>query len=170
MMLTQKIPPTRDRRSGWGVATVEFAMSAILFFMVLFVIMDFSFLFWGILSMQHAVREGTRYAVTGRSDFDINPQGTAQDRCDAAIEGIRRQSMGFFDRVAPTVVFKTVDETTGAITPVPGNSCATAGQIIVISVNCSLAPLSPFLTPFLDGGKLVFVVSTAMKNETFSGA
>ena len=82
---------------------------------------------------------------------------------------IKNQSMGFFDRVSPTVVFKTVDATTGAITPVPGNSCAAAGQIIVISVSCSLAPLTPFITPFLASGKFEFVVSTTMKNEAFSG-
>jgi Flp pilus assembly protein TadG len=160
----------RSRKRVRGVATVEFALTAILLFTVLFVIMDFSYLFWGNLSMQHAVREGARYAVTGQSNLDPNPQGTAQDRCDAAIVEIRNQSMGFFDRVSSTVVFKTLDATTGAITPVPGNSCAAAGQIIIISVNCSLAPLTPFIKPFLASGKWEFVVSTTMKNEAFSGA
>ena len=159
----------RSRKRERGVATVEFALTAMLRFTVIFVILDFSYLFLGNLSMQHAVREGARYAVTGRADLDPNPQGTAQDRCDAAIVEIKNQSMGFFDRVSPTVVFKTVDATTGAITPVPGNSCAAAGQIIVISVSCSLAPLTPFITPFLASGKFEFVVSTTMKNEAFSG-
>ncbi len=152
-----------------GVATVEFALTAMLFFTLIFGIMDFSYLCWGDLAMQHAVREGTRYAVTGRADLDPIPDGTAKDRCDAAIAAIKNQSMGFYDRASPTIVFKTVDAITGAITPVPGGSCAAAGQIIIISVTCSLAPLTPFLKPFLAGGKWVFTVSTTMKNEAFTG-
>jgi Flp pilus assembly protein TadG len=152
-----------------GAATVEFALVALLIFSVVFVIIDFSYLFLGNLSMLHAVREGARYAVTGAKDKDPTPTGTAQDRCDAAIAAIRGQSMGFYDRVSPIVVFKTVDPTTGAITNVPGGTCAGAGQIIVISVSCSLAPLTPFLTPFLVGRTFNFVASATMKNEAFSG-
>jgi hypothetical protein len=170
MTRTPDLPRFGSKKRERGVATVEFALVAMLLFAVLFVIMDFSYLFWGNLSMQHAVRAGARYAVTGRADLDLNPQGTAQDRCDAAKAEIRNQSMGFYDRVAPTIVFKTVDATTGAITPVPGGSCAAAGEIIIISVNCSLAPLTPFLKPLLGGGKWDFVVSTTMRNETFGGA
>ena len=150
-----------------GVATVEFALTAMLFFIVLFAIIDFGYLFWGNLSMQHAVREGARYAVTGQSGLDPNPQGTAQDRCDAAVAAIRNQSMGFFDRVAAVVVFKTVDAATGAITPVPGNACISAGQIIVIEVNCTLPVLTPLIKPFFGGAGYAFSVSTTMKNEEF---
>ena len=166
---THQHPINRCRKQHRGVATVEFALTAMLLFTVIFVIIDFSYLFWGNLTMQHAVREGARYAVTGQSSLDLNPQGTAQDRCDAAIAAIKNQSMGFYDRASPTVVFKTLDATTGAITPVPGNSCAAAGQIIIIEVSYALAPLTPFLTPLLTGGKIAFVVSTTMKNEAFSG-
>ena len=149
------------------MATVEFALTAMLFFIVLLAIIDLGYLFWGNLSMQHAVREGARYAVTGQSGLDPNPQGTAQDRCDAAVAAIRKQSMGFFDRASPVVVFKTIDAVTGAITPVPGNSCIAAGQIIVIQVNCTLPLLTPLLQPFFGGADYAFSVSTTMKNEEF---
>lgn len=151
-----------------GVAVVEFALTAILFLTVVFAIIDFSYLFWSNLTMQHAVREGARYAITGQSDLDLEPTGTAQDRCDAAVEKIRTQSMGVFERISPTVVFSTV---TGfdppAITPVPGNSCAAATQIIVITVNGTLPLLTPFVRPFFTDGNYAFSVSTAMRNEAF---
>lgn len=149
-----------------GAATVEFALASMFFFTVFFAILDFGYLFLGNLSMQHAVREGARYAVTGRADLDPNPQGTAQDRCDAAIVEIKNQSMGFFDKVSPVVVFKTVNAD-GSITPVPANSCAAANQIIVITVNCTLPLLTPFLKPFFSDGNYTFSVSTTMKNEAF---
>lgn len=151
-----------------GVAVVEFALTAILFFTVVFAIIDFSYLFWSNLTMQHAVREGARYAITGRSDLDLVPTGSAQDRCDAVVEKIKSQSMGVFEKISPSVVFSTV---TGfappAITPVPSNSCAAATQIIVITVNGTLPLLTPFVRPFFANGNYVFSVSTAMKNEAF---
>src|SRR5690606_28297169 len=71
-------PPRRRQR---GVAAVEFGLVALLFFTVLFSIIDWSYLFFANLSMQHAVREGARYAVVGRSD--LAPQDRPGDRCAA---------------------------------------------------------------------------------------
>jgi Flp pilus assembly protein TadG len=48
-------------RKASGAATVEFALVAAVVFTLLFGIIDFSYIFWGTLSMQHAVREGARY-------------------------------------------------------------------------------------------------------------
>jgi Flp pilus assembly protein TadG len=151
-----------------GVAVVEFALTAILFFTVVFAIVDFSYLFWSNLTMQHAVREGARYAITGQSDLDSSPTGTAQDRCDAAVEEIRRQSMGLFAKISPTVRFSTVTNfDPPTITEVPSNSCAAATQIVVITVNGTLPLLTPFVRPFFTDGNYVFSVSTAMRNEAF---
>lgn len=146
-----------------GAAAVEFALAAILFFTVLFAIIDFSYLFFANLTMQHAVREGARYAVTGQSALDPTPQGTAQDRCDAAVQRIRDQSMGLYDRMTPTVVFKTVNDD-GSISKV---ACASANQIIVIEVSCALPLLTSFLQPFFANGKYSFRASATMKNEAF---
>ncbi len=146
-----------------GAAVVEFALTAMLFFTVLFAIIDFSYLFYANLTMQHAVREGARYAVTGQSGLDTTPQGTAQDRCDAAVQRIRDQSMGLFDRMTTTVVFKTVNDDR-SITPV---SCANANQIIVMEVSCELPLLTSFLQPLFSNGKYSFKASATMKNEAF---
>lgn len=149
-----------------GAATVEFALTAMVFFIVFFSIIDFSWLFWGNLSMQHAVREGARYAVTGQSGLDPTPQGTAQDRCDAAVQEMKLQSFGFYDRVSPVVTFKTVNDD-GTLTTVPSNSCANANQIIVISVAGTLPLLTPFISPFFTNGSYAFTVGTTMRNESF---
>jgi Flp pilus assembly protein TadG len=149
-----------------GGTTIEFAMTALIFLVLLMAIIDFSYMFFVNLTMQHAVREGARYALTGQSDLDPNPQGTAQDRCDATIARIKDASMGFFDRASSVVVFKTVNSD-GSITPVPSNSCAAANQIIVITVNCELPLISPLIQPFFPNGKYTFSASSTMKNEAF---
>jgi Flp pilus assembly pilin Flp len=54
----------RDERGG---AAVEFAIVAMLFFVLVFGIFDFSRLLQGWVTVQHAAREAARYATTGRS-------------------------------------------------------------------------------------------------------
>lgn len=152
------------RRKEKGSASVEFALTTTLFLMAFFAVVDFSYLFFVNLTMQHAVREGARYAVTGQ--FDPTSQGTAKDRCDAAIVHIKDASMGFFDRASSVVVFKTVNAD-GSVTTVPANSCAGANQIIVITIQCELSLISPLIRVFFANGKYQFTVSSTMKNEAF---
>jgi len=149
-----------------GVATVEFAFTALILLVLIMAIVDFSYIFFVNLTMQHAVRDGARYAATGQSNLDLDPQGTAQDRCDAAVVRIKAASMGFFDQAGAVVVFKTVNND-GSITQVPANSCAAAGQIIVITLNCELPLITPLIQSFFPNGVYTFSVSSTMKNEAF---
>jgi hypothetical protein len=147
-----------------GAAAVEFALAAMLFFTVLFSIIDWSYLFFANLSMQHAVREGARYAITGQSGLSQTPG----DRCAAAREKIRQSSMGMYDKTSATTVFKTISPS-GQIVTLGANSCYGAEQLIIIQVDAALRPLSPFLLPFFaaTNGEYRFRVATTMKNEAF---
>ena len=156
----------RLSRMTKGAATVEFAFTALVLLILIMAIVDFSYIFFVNLTMQHAVRDGARYAATGQSDLDPNPQASAQDRCDAAVVRIKVASMGFFDQAGAVVVFKTVNND-GSITQVPANSCAAAGQIIVITLNCELPLITPLVQSFFPNGKYTFSVSSTMKNEAF---
>jgi hypothetical protein len=148
-----------------GAALVEFALVAILFFTMLFAIIEFGYLYWVNLSMQHAVREGARYAVTGRTDFDPNPDPTLRNRCVAAVEAIKGSSMGFYDKVSPVVTFRTIDAA-GNVVPI-GSGCGAANQIIVIHLDCTLPLITPIIQPFFTNGEYKFAVSATMKNEAF---
>lgn len=150
-----------------GVATIEFALTAILFFTVFFAIIDFAYLFWGNLSMQHAVREGARYAVTGQAG--LAPPTSTNPKCDAAVQALKNQSMGFYDRVSPVITFKKVDANGTII--ILGTSCDSVdiapNQIIVISVASTLPLLTPLLKPFFTDGSYAFTVSATMRTEAF---
>lgn len=154
----------RPRRGQAGVAAVEFALVALLFFTVLFSIIDWSYLFFTNLTMQHAVREGARYAVVGRSD--LAPDDRPGDRCAAVAEKIRQQSWGLFDRARSTIVFKTIDAA-GNVIPLGSGSCYGAGELIVVEVTSHVAALTPFVRPFFNatGGEYEFKVAATMKNE-----
>ncbi len=157
----------KQAASRWrqrGVAVVEFAFAAMLFFTLVFSILDWSYLFWANLTMQHAAREGARYAVTGQSGMSPTPG----DRCAAAREMIRQQSMGLYEQTSAVTIFKTINSA-GVITTLGSGSCYGAGQVIIVQVDSRLAPLTPFLRPFFasTGNEYRFSVSTTMKNEAF---
>jgi Flp pilus assembly protein TadG len=152
---------TRQR----GVAAVEFALAAILFFTLLFSILDWSYLFFVNLTMQHAVREGARYAVTGQSALDPANDGR---RCEAAREKIRIESMGLYDQTSSETIFKTINPATGNIADL-GSGCYGAGDLIIIQVKSKVSPITPFIRSFFSAtnNEYQFSVSTTMKNEAF---
>ena len=151
-----------------GVALVEFAFASGIFILLALAILDFSYVYWVNLTMQHAVREGARYAVTGQDDLDPDRSVGANPRCDAAREKIRRSTVGLFDSLPtqPTITFNTVSQA-GVVTALPGNSCYGAGEIIMITVDARVPFMTPMIRAFVPGGEHVFRVGTTMKNEAF---
>lgn len=152
-------------RNVRGQATLEFALAALLFFSLLFAIMDLGILFYVNLTMQHAVREGTRYAVTGRHDLGL-------DRRTALIQKIKDQSMGLYDKNLyplkdPTIkvidTSKTFNNYTSG-TVQTGNPGA-VDETIVVSLTYTWPLLTPLLKPFFKDGTYTFTARSTMKNE-----
>lgn len=152
------------RKRQRGGETVEFALVGGVFLLVLFGIADWAHLHFANLTMQHAVREGARYAVVGRTDLAPDPT-SATLLCDAAVQRIREQSVGFFDKVEASVVFKTV-QLDGTITSLGSGSCYGARDIIIVEVSCVHDSFT-VLRPFFPDGEYRFRVSTTMRNEDF---
>lgn len=155
-------------RGNKGQTMVEFALAAVLFIGLLFVILDVALLFWVNMTMQHAVREGTRYAVTGRVD-------ASPDWRTALTAKIREQSMGLYDKNLyvpkdPTIKIinqgsVTFPNYTGGTT-ITGNA-GTPAVTIVVSLTYTWRVITPFLRPFFPGGMYTFTVRSTMKTELF---
>lgn len=139
---------SRLLRQQRGAAAVEFAMVASVFFLLLFALLEFSLMFWVNLTMQHAVREGARYAVTGRVDLDPEDDKTRER---AVVEKIRASSMGLYNRVC-----NLVDNNFGA-----------PERVTTIAIRCDWPIVTPLVQPFFTGGKYAFTVSATMRNEAF---
>lgn len=154
-------PPSRQR----GAAMIEFAIVASLLLSLLLAIVDFGQLFWTNLTMQHAVREGARYAVTGQSGLAPLPTSPTA-RCDAALAKIREQAMGLYERTSARAVFKTVAPD-GTIRTLGAGTCYGAGQIIIVQVDAAARVWTPILASLFSGGEYRFSVATTMKNEAF---
>ena len=61
----------RLRKNERGAAMIEFALIAIMFFTLLFGIIEFGWIFNGYITLEAAAKEGARLAVVGASDEDI---------------------------------------------------------------------------------------------------
>lgn len=153
-----------------GQTTVEFALVAILLLGLLFAIIDLATLFYVNLTMQHAVREGVRYAITGRSDLGA-------DRRSALIAKIREQSMGLYDRNRHTprepsisvIKPSSVTFANYSGTPTTGDP-GQANETIVVGLTYTWPLMTPLMKPFFQGGEYTFTVKTTMKNEPFSSS
>lgn len=155
-----------------GVAAVELALIAPFVFLLLFAAIDLGLMLWVNLSMQYAVREGARYAVTGQKNLD--PNIAAQMRYAAVIQEIKNSSMGLYNVVNPGIVITNYgsDGSTKATQAYdPKNPSTTIfggpGDIIVLQLtNCTWSNLT-VLRPFFNGGKYQFNVAATMRNEAF---
>ncbi|MCC7600353.1 pilus assembly protein [Janthinobacterium sp. FW305-129] len=152
-------PPPRSIRQA-GATLVEFAIIAPVFLLLLIGMIELSMAYFANLTMQHAVREGARYAVTGNKDLD--PASSNQQRYQAVIQKMKASSMGIYDKVNPVI---TVNGTSGTSTGMFGNS----GDIVVISVAYNWKFATPLMAAFYKDGKSPYVVAATMRNESFGG-
>ncbi|MGH7773903.1 MAG: TadE/TadG family type IV pilus assembly protein [Candidatus Binatia bacterium] len=74
-------------KSERGQGVVEFSLAALLFFTVLFAIVEFSHIFYVRLTVTHALREAGRYMITGRTESGML-------REDAIIDVFNKLLMG----------------------------------------------------------------------------
>jgi Flp pilus assembly protein TadG len=63
-------PKRRSTGDESGQALVEFALCAMIFFTLVFGVVEAARMFQSWVTVQHAAREAARYAVTGREDCD----------------------------------------------------------------------------------------------------
>jgi Flp pilus assembly protein TadG len=151
-----------------GQALVEFALMAMLFFLILFAIVDFGVMFYVNLTMQHAVREGTRYAVTGQSDLGA-------DRRSALLQKIKNSSNGLYDKNLhvpkdPTIKVISPSNVTFAnytSGTVQSGDPGKPNDVVVVSLTYTWPLITPVLKPFFRGGQYTFTVKSTMKNESF---
>lgn len=159
MMQTMTAPQHgREKTSNRGTSIVEFAFILPLLLVLLMAIIELGAMFWVKLTMQHAVREGARYAVTGRIDLDPDPDEQLRPR--AVAEKIKLSSLGLYDTVVTDLT----------VTDPDGNALAGfggPGETVVIRLQCSWPLLTPLVRPFFEGGRYDFAVSSTMRNENF---
>jgi Flp pilus assembly protein TadG len=149
-----KIPATalgrvRGRR---GTTLVEMAIVFPLLMLLLCGILDFSQMFYSRLTIQHAVREAVRFAITGNTLNDP-VSGTPMARV-AAIKS----------KIIANAVALDVDVNNITVTPANGGG---PSEVVTVAASFSYEFATPLIKPFFPGGRYTFTIRSSMKNEPF---
>lgn len=150
---------TLSRTKQSGSTVVEFAIIAPVFLLLLIAVIELSMMYFASLTMQHAVRESTRYAITGQNNLD--PNTSNQQRYQAVLRQLRDSSMGMYEQVNPVI-------SVNGSTSVNAGMFGAPGDIIVISVDCTWQFVTPMVATFFKDGKAHFIVATTMRNESYN--
>jgi Flp pilus assembly protein TadG len=155
-----------------GAAIVEFALIAVAYLILILGLFEFATLFWVNLTMQYAVREGARYAITGRADL-------GPSRYESIIAKMKDSSMGQWDVVNPVIAITInngATQTYSNSAQYTAGMFGTAGDIVVFRLNCQwplITPVSNLLrivnptSVFFPGNNYAFSVAATMRNEAF---
>ena len=158
---TSNTPKIKCSNRSRGVTSVECAITTSLCFFLMLMVMDFALFSFAKLTMQHAVREGTRYAITGQVDLD--PKADS-DRKRAVIQKIRINTMGYFDKIMAESDIEVTD-----INGSPVSGFGEPGESIIITLKCQWPIISPFTRAILLDSHYDFSVRASMRNEEFPG-
>jgi Flp pilus assembly protein TadG len=142
-------------RARRGQSLVEFALVAPLFFLLVFGITDFGRLFFTQMTLQHALREAGRYAVTGQH------QPKTGGGTFSRVESIRNIAQKY--AVGLLANSSNVQVSSGGTTDFAGGPGAT----VIVSLTTQLRLITPLIGRYFPGGVYTFTVSTSFRNEPF---
>jgi Flp pilus assembly protein TadG len=129
---------------------LEFALVAVIFFLVSFSVIDFSYLFFVKLTLQNAVRQAGRYAITGQS---VN----GYSRYASILQTAQHASLGLAINANTTVCSAAGGCSSGG----------GPGDTVTVTVSYRYQCLTPFVAAFFANGRYTIKVSASFKNEPF---
>jgi hypothetical protein len=138
-----------------GVSAVETALAVPLLLLLVFGTVDLGRVLFGHLTLQHAVREAGRFAVTGRT---LNGTRGDHPRLDSVIKIVVEDAQPF-PLTAGDVHVSSVYGGTG--------SAGGPGDVVTISVSYPIRMLTPMIGKCFDEGRFVVRVASTFRNEFF---
>ena len=134
-----------------GQGLVEFALMIPIVLFLFFGVYEFGRFYFSRLTLQHAVAEAARFAVTGESLDD--EEGNSMTRAQSIVSVIKRNAQNLnldVDRI-------TID---------PADAGG-PGDVVTVSAEFTFNFFLPGYSSLFPDGDLEFEVTTAMKNEPF---
>jgi Flp pilus assembly protein TadG len=148
--------PRWRNRGERGSAFVEFALVSPLLLLLMFGVLDFGRLFFTQLTLQHALREAGRFAVTGNHLPNPGGGSTSMSRV-ASIKQVAQQSAAGLD--LSSIQIHSVHGGT--------NHGGGPSDTVTISLTTNLKLLTPLVATFFPQGASKITASTTFKNEPF---
>lgn len=145
-----------------GQALAETAISLSILLVLAMATIDFGYLFFTKLTLQNAVRQADRYAVTGQCISGSDGTCT-QTRYNSIIATLQDNSLGLLNAGNTGDVSVTCTNDGGGCP----NNAGGPGDLITISVSYPYSFLSPLLAAFFPGHAFTVGVSATSLNEPF---
>jgi Flp pilus assembly protein TadG len=138
---------------------VEFALVSPLFFLLLLSCFEFACLLNVEMTLQNAVREAGRYAITGNHLPDPAHQGQYLSRVASITQIAQQAALG-------------IDVSNIQISSANGGSGSAGGpgDTVTISLTSNLPLITPLIAQFFNNGVYHCTVSVSFRNEPFAPA
>src|SRR5271166_3775752 len=124
-----------------GGATMEFALAATMMFTVMFGCFEFACLMYGQITLQNAVREAGRYAMTGNHLPDPNNPGHTLSRTASITQVAQNSAMGL------SVSNIQISSVNGG-----NNNAGGPGDTVTISLTADLPLMTALLGQYFSQG------------------
>jgi hypothetical protein len=140
-----------------GVSLVETALAIPLLLLLVFGTVDLGRILFGHLTLQHAVREAGRFAVTGRT---LAGSRGDHPRLDSILKVVVQDALPF-ELPADDIHVSSLNGGAG--------SAGGPGDVVTIKVDYPIHLLTPMIGQFFDRGTFVVHVASTFRNEFFPG-
>jgi Flp pilus assembly protein TadG len=154
--------------SAKGQSATEFSMVSLLFFLMLFAVMDYGWLMFARMNVQQAIDDGGRYASTGQES------GGTGTRISSIISTIQNEiSVPGAWNASNLSICSVPPGSTTASCYSSANPSGTAGAAggpqftVTISLVTTLPLLTPLVGRFFPSAGYSFTSSTTFQNEPF---
>jgi hypothetical protein len=141
-----------------GLVTVELAIVLPMFILLLLCIIDFGRLFFTQSTLQHAMREGGRYGVTGQQLPDPANPGSLESRLNSIKQIVTQAAIGVNINPADIII----SSARGGV----GNAGG-PGDTLTISLTYTFVFATPLIGNYFNHGSTTFTTSTSFRNEPF---
>lgn len=151
------------RKNDSGQALVEVALSLSIFLLLAMGTVDFAFMFNNKLTLQNAVRQAARYAITGQCILGAN--GTCSlSRYNSIISTLETASVGLINsgNVNQVVTITCADGGGGC-----PNNAGGPKDVVTIKVAYPYNFITPLIAPIFHNRPLTINVSASFANEQF---
>jgi hypothetical protein len=145
-----------ELRREEGSALVEFALTFVVFLLLVFSVIDFGHLFFVKMDAQNAMQEAARYGSTGNHLPDPNNPNNTLSRVSSITDTLQNEANGIqFSNIQ-------ISSLTGG-----SGSAGGPGDMLTISAEVNMPLLTPLIARIFPGGNYTFTENITIMNEPF---
>ena len=146
----------RRSRSEEGQSLVEFALTSLMFFFLMFAVFDFGHLFFEEMDVQYSLQEAVRYGSTGNHLPDPKNAGKTLSRVASITDTFENSVMG------ATISNIQISSSLGG-----SGSAGGPGDMLTVTATASTPLMTPLIAQLFPNGQFTFTQSITVKNEPF---